>query len=124
MKLLLDACIWGGAATYLREAGHDVIWAGDWDTDPGDAQILALAHQQQRVLITLDKDFGELAIVRRVPHSGIVRLAGLRAAEQGAASHALVGRYSAELSAGGIVTVERTRVRVRSADTGADATEQ
>jgi hypothetical protein len=45
-------------------AGHDVIWAGDWSDDPGDEAILARASEERRVLVTLDKDFGELAIVR------------------------------------------------------------
>ncbi len=72
MKLLLDTCVWGGAVQRLREWGHDVVWSGDWDTDPGDQEILRIAHQEGRVLITLDKDFGELAIVFRYPHAGIL----------------------------------------------------
>jgi predicted nuclease of predicted toxin-antitoxin system len=57
VKLLLDTCIWGGAVDALKAAGHDVIWAGDWPADPGDEEILALAYQENRILITLDKDF-------------------------------------------------------------------
>ena len=78
MRLLLDTCIWGGAAPELRAAGHDVSWAGDWPQDPGDDEILALAHRERRVLVTLDKDFGELAIVHEQPHGGIVRIVGFR----------------------------------------------
>ena len=68
MKVLLDACVWGGAISVLRSAGHDVEWVGDWSADPGDEQILATAAAQQQVLVTLDKDFGELVFVRRLPH--------------------------------------------------------
>ena len=42
MNLLLDACVWGGAVTDLRIAGHDAIWAGDWEKDPGDEEILSI----------------------------------------------------------------------------------
>ena len=35
MQLLLDSCVWGFAAAELRERGHDVVWAGDWEEDPG-----------------------------------------------------------------------------------------
>ena len=56
MKLLLDACVWGGACPELEAAGYDVVWAGSWPTDPGDEQILARAHHEGRVLVTLDKD--------------------------------------------------------------------
>ena len=54
-------------------------WAGEWPQDPGDEEILRRAHQESRVLVTLDKDFGELAIVRGQVHSGIVRLVALSA---------------------------------------------
>ena len=74
MKVLLDTCVWGGVLTEVQAAGHDVIWSGEWDEDPGDEEILAHAHSQERVLITLDKDFGEMAVVRGLPHHGIVRL--------------------------------------------------
>ncbi|MEN3000764.1 MAG: hypothetical protein ABDI19_02850 [Armatimonadota bacterium] len=40
MKVLLDACVWGGAKAVLQADGYDVIWAGDWETDPGDEVIL------------------------------------------------------------------------------------
>ena len=63
MKLLLDTCVWGGAVKPLVDAGHDVVWTGAWESDPDDDEILALAYREQRVLVTLDKDFGELAIV-------------------------------------------------------------
>ena len=73
MKVLLDSCVWGGAKAELLAFGHDVIWSGEWPEDPGDDEILATAHREGRVLVTLDKDFGELAVVRKQPHSGIVR---------------------------------------------------
>ncbi len=64
MRLLLDTCVWGGQRGALTHAGHDVIWVGDWNEDHGDAEILARAIDEARVLVTLDKDFGELATVR------------------------------------------------------------
>jgi predicted nuclease of predicted toxin-antitoxin system len=94
-------------------AGHDVVHAGDWSEDPGDSAILARAHAEGRVLITLDKDFGELAIVRRVAHSGIVRLVDIAAVRQGAVTNIVVQQYQSALIAGGIVPVEPNRVRVR-----------
>jgi len=43
-----------------------VVWAGDGNGDAGDDEILAQARHEERVLVTLDKDFGELAIVRGI----------------------------------------------------------
>ena len=79
--ILLDSCVWGGALPVLNDLGHDAVWSGAWPLDPGDSAILAAAHSERRILITLDKDFGELAIVKGLPHSGIVRLTGFRAAQ-------------------------------------------
>jgi len=82
MKVLLDTCVWGKAKTKLIEAGHDVEWAGDWPEDPGDEEILMKAHGDGRVLVTLDKDFGELAIVAafltRVLSGSSIRLHGIK----------------------------------------------
>jgi predicted nuclease of predicted toxin-antitoxin system len=117
MKVLLDTCVWGGATQDLSQAGHDVVWAGAWDRDPGDEEILSIALTQGRVLVTLDKDFGELTVLRGQPHSGIVRLVDLPARRQGWVCLEVLDRYSRELQAGAIVTVEPGRVRVRPADT-------
>ncbi|MFZ1865346.1 MAG: DUF5615 family PIN-like protein [Polyangiales bacterium] len=113
MKVLLDTCVWGKAKEELSRAGHDTEWAGDWDRDPGDEEILRLAHEQSRVLVTLDKDFGELAVAFGRPHSGLVRLVGLSAREQGTICADVLDRYGQELAAGAIVTVEPGRIRIR-----------
>lgn len=114
MKVLLDSCMSGRTADGLRTAGHDVVWAGDWLQDPGDDEILARAAAQRRVVVTLDKDFGELAILRKLPHAGIIRLVGFRAAEHAPACCLVLERYTEELTAGALLTVEPGRVRIRS----------
>ena len=112
-SILLDSCVWGGALLILAELGHDVIWSGSWDKDPGDVAILAAAHSAQRILVTLDKDFGELAIVKGLPHSGIVRLTGFRAEQMAKAVHHIATTYHPELCAGAIITVDPDRIRIR-----------
>ena len=68
MKPLLDTCVWGGAKDDLDHAGHDVVWSGDWDSDPGDTALMAFARQEGRILVTIDMDFGELSVLRGLPH--------------------------------------------------------
>jgi predicted nuclease of predicted toxin-antitoxin system len=114
MKVLLDSCVWGKARDDIEAAGHDVIWAGDWPQDPGDEQILAFAYSTQRVLVTLDKDFGELAILRGTPHCGILRLVNVAARQQAAVCLHVLTQHGQELQAGAIVTAERGRLRIRS----------
>jgi len=113
VKVLLDTCVWGGALEEIRSAGHDVIWAGDWEEDPGDEEILAREHSERRVLITLDKDFGELAIVHGIPHSGILRLVLFPSRQQGIVALRILARYGEELASGAIITVDSDRVRIR-----------
>ena len=113
MRILLDTCVWGGVLPELRQAGHDVVWVGDWDQDPGDDVILARAHDEGRILVTLDKDFGELVIVREAAHYGIVRVVNTSARQQAKAILVVLERYADELSKGALVTVEPGRVRIR-----------
>lgn len=113
MKLLLDSCVWGGAVERLRAAGHDVAWSGDWPADPGDEEILARAFAERRVLVTLDKDFGELAILRGLPHAGILRLVGLSVLQHAEVTLQVIGTHGADLAAGAIVTAEAGRLRLR-----------
>ena len=113
MKLLLDTCVWGGSLQALREAGHDVVWTGEWDVDPGDQEILHQAYEQERILVTLDKDFGERAIVFREPHRGIVRLVDIRARQQAEYCQRVLKKYSFDLVQGAIVTVDMRKTRIR-----------
>jgi predicted nuclease of predicted toxin-antitoxin system len=113
MKLLLDTCVWGGALPVLEAEGHDVVWSGQWPHDPGDEEILSIAHSQQRVLVTLDKDFGELAIVRKTPHSGIIRLVDISAKQQATTMLLIIHRYADDLRRGAIITVDTKRARIR-----------
>jgi len=119
MKLLLDTCVWGGAKKTLGSSGHDVVWTGDWAEDPGDEEILAYAQNEGRILVTLDKDFGEIAIVRGKPHSGILRLVNLSANQQGIVCLRVIEAYGQVLQSGAIITVEPGRIRVRPPDENA-----
>ncbi|MGD0627146.1 MAG: DUF5615 family PIN-like protein [Thermodesulfobacteriota bacterium] len=116
MKILLDTCIWGGVCKELQAAGHDVIWAGDWPEDPGDDEILERAHQEGRVLVTLDKDFGELTIVHKKSHSGIIRLVNLSSRQQSSICLLVLELHGNDLKAGAIVTAEADRLRIRPFD--------
>ena len=79
--------------------------------------MLGQAHNEGRVLVTLDKDFGELAIVYEQPHSGIIRIVNSSARRQAAVILYVLSLYGTELQAGAVVTAEPGRVRVRPPDT-------
>lgn len=116
MKVLIDNCVAGSVAAPLAAAGPEVECVADWPADPGDAAILAHARNVGQVVLTLDKDFGELVIVRGHAHCGIVRIVGFTTAQQATASVAALNRYAVELSRGALVTAEPGRTRVRPGD--------
>lgn len=92
------------------------MWTGHWPEDPGDEEILNRAHLENRILVTLDKDFGELAIVKGTPHSGIIRLVSCSARRQAATCLLVLKQYGEQLKNGAIVTAEPNRLRIRPAD--------
>ena len=93
--------------------GHDVVSALTVDPKASDERLLALAFQEDRVLLTEDRDFGELVFVRKLPHGPIVRLVELSVDEQIAGMGELLQRDSRELEGAVIVTVTRGCIRIR-----------
>lgn len=116
MKVLLDTCVGRRVRQALESAGHDVAIAPEDDVDPGDQEILRRAHREERVVITLDKDYGELAIVHRIPHSGILRLVNLSVAQQASTCLHVLQLHGEELAAGSLLTAEPGRLRIRPPD--------
>lgn len=116
MKFLLDVCASSRSLrTLLTDLGHDVCVAFDVDPRASDETILNLALQEARVLVTEDKDFGELIFVHRLPHPAIIRFVEMQVEDQVAAMQELLTRYSAELEARALIVVTRGRVRLRHA---------
>lgn len=72
-RFLADENFPGHAVALLRAAGNDVVWIRTDAPGMPDRAILARALAEQRVLLTFDKDFGELAFRHNLPaNCGIV----------------------------------------------------
>jgi predicted nuclease of predicted toxin-antitoxin system len=120
MKVLLDSCVWGKSREAMAAAGHDVVTVADyWADDPGDRDILERARAEGRVLVTIDKDFGELIITERLPHCGVIRLMDTRANQHGPVCVHVLAVYETELQSGALIVASPTRVRLRMPE-GAD----
>ena len=74
MKFLLDECCDASLVQDLRTSGHDVIYAIESLRGANDEEILTRAFSDDRILITEDKDFGEIAYRLRRPTRGIILL--------------------------------------------------
>jgi predicted nuclease of predicted toxin-antitoxin system len=61
VRFLADENFAGDTVTELRRHGHDVAWVRTDAPGSSDAQVLAWAVAEDRIVITFDKDFGELA---------------------------------------------------------------
>ena len=60
MRLLVNENFPGVAIAALRLRGHDVIWIREDSPGIDDRAVLSRATVEERILITFDKDFGEL----------------------------------------------------------------
>ncbi len=74
MKLLLDQDVYAATARFLLDLGHDVVLvAGLGLSRAQDREILRVAQEQNRVLVTRDRDFGNLVFVRELS-AGVIYL--------------------------------------------------
>lgn len=73
MRILADENVPGDVVRALRRRGHDVAWVAADKPGARDNRVLETAQAQSRILVTFDKDFGELAFRWGLPaSSGIV----------------------------------------------------
>ena len=72
MRFLADENFPANAVKELKAAGHDVIWVATAAPGSGDEDVLALAAREERIILTFDKDFGELAAQGLPLSSGII----------------------------------------------------
>ena len=115
MKFLLDVCAASRSMhALLAGMGHDVLSARETAPRATDSALLALANDEDRVLITEDKDFGELVFVHRLPHPCIIRFVDMQVAEKVAAMRELLEHHGDSMHEGALIVVTRSRVRVRT----------
>jgi len=113
MKVLANENLPRDAVEALRRDGHDVLWARTDMPGVPDPQIMARARAEGRVLLTFDKDFGELAF-----RSGLVAPCGIILFRLGsrspseAASAVLTVVRAREDWSGHFAVVEPGRVRL------------
>jgi hypothetical protein len=67
MRFLANENFAGAAVRMLETAGHDVVWVRTAAPGMSDPDVLAWAVREERVLLTFDKDFGELAWASALP---------------------------------------------------------
>jgi predicted nuclease of predicted toxin-antitoxin system len=72
VKFLADECCDAGIVASLRAAGHDVSYVPERQASITDDEVLQTAFREGRILLTEDKDFGELIYRLKKPACGII----------------------------------------------------
>ena len=114
MKFIADEGVDAPIVFALRNNGHDVIYILEISPGKPDEEILIEANSQNRVLLTQDKDFGELVFRLNQIHTGIVliRLHGVLSFEKSVIVLSAIENHLDELQ-GSFTVIQKNAVRVK-----------
>jgi len=113
MRFLADEGCDFNLVRALREAGHDVLAVCETSPRAGDIGIIELAVREERVLLTEDKDFGQLVFAHGKDVRGVVFLRYPFSIRQKLSEEVLrLIRQHGKKLAGCFVVVEPGRVRI------------
>jgi predicted nuclease of predicted toxin-antitoxin system len=115
VNLVADECCDTLLVTALRGDGHDVVYIKESAPGADDHFVLQMAASQQRILLTEDKDFGELVVRLKLPAYGIIllRINPADAAMKFTRLRDLFLHHAQRLP-GHLVVLEETNARFRS----------
>jgi predicted nuclease of predicted toxin-antitoxin system len=99
-------------AQWLRDQGYDVVESRERGPDPGDRAILQWAIAEDRILITMDKDFGALVYLEQAQPCGLIRLPDVPAGRRIALMERLLMEHSHHLLQRAVITVRGDRIRI------------
>ena len=127
MRFLADMCVDVRIAMWLRENGHDATHLRDQGLHRmPNGEIFEKAIREDRIVITFDLDFGEIAALTESRKASVIlfRLKNTRTRHVIERLSSVIERFADALKKGSIVTVEDTRSRVRyfpiGVETGGD----
>lgn len=114
MQFAVDESTGAAVAEYLRSLGYHVLVVAETMPQADDVDILTRATAERRIVITNDKDFGELVFRSGQAHQGILllRLRDESAANRVRVVKSVLDRYGDRLT-GHFVVATENNVRVR-----------
>ena len=115
MRFLVDECTGSTVASWLRSEGYEVFSVFDELRGASDDDLLAKAYAENWILVTNDRDFGEMVYRENRPHCGIIflRLSNQRSTFKIEALRRLLSTYPDQISDAFVVITE-TQVRFSS----------
>ncbi|MEY4530910.1 MAG: hypothetical protein RLZZ156_1631 [Deinococcota bacterium] len=114
MRLLFDESVDFPIVLHLRHLGFDVQSIFETAAGVSDDKVLERAFQSSSILVTIDKDFGELIYRLRQPSHGVIllRLETLPSLQKARILESVILAYGAELL-GSFAVVTEQQVRIR-----------
>ena len=116
MRFLADEGVDGLIVAAVRDDGHDVRWMAEEVEGRKDSVVLEAAVLDARILITEDKDFGELVYRQRLHHRGVVlvRVDGISNVEKSRIVAVAIREHEADLL-GAFTVIQHGTIRIRRA---------
>jgi len=115
MRFLLDQDVYAVTARFLNDLGHDIVPVAEMGlAQAEDEEILSVAQEQSRIVVTRDRDYGNLVCVKPLG-AGVLYLRILPSTQN--AVHAELERvlstYTEEELARAFVVIEAGGHRIR-----------
>jgi predicted nuclease of predicted toxin-antitoxin system len=114
MRILADENFLGDAVAELRRRGHDVLWVRTEMPGAPDPEILRRAQAEQRIVVTFEKGFGDLAFHAGLPATCGIMLLRISLPPTAETVERIVGLLESRTDwAGHFTTVTDERIRMR-----------
>lgn len=114
MRFVADESVDGNVVRSLRSAGHQVVYIADEMPSTKDPDVLAFAVQRNEILLTEDKDFGDIVHNQRHHHAGVIllRMNEMTPADRVARTLMVISVHETRLKdAFTVITAKRVRIR-------------
>ena len=114
MKFVADENIDKPIVDVLRDADYDVLYIAETHPNASDTQILNFANNESAILLTADKDFGELVFRQKRVTYGIllIRLSGLSPSHKAKIVASEINTHNKDLP-GNFTVISHKTVRIR-----------
>jgi predicted nuclease of predicted toxin-antitoxin system len=113
LRFLADESCDFAVVRALRAEGHDVVAVAEYATRSIDRELMEQARQEERILITEDKDFGRLVFAGKMPSAGVIliRFPGNARSRLAQVVVHLVRERGAEIG-GAFVVIQPAHIRI------------
>ncbi|MDH7555004.1 MAG: DUF5615 family PIN-like protein [Spirochaetota bacterium] len=114
LRFLIDVSVGKKVEQYILDMGYDILCVRDINPKATDKEILHIAVNENRIVVTLDKDFGELVYNSGLVHSGVLllRFEDEKANKKIEILQEILNKYSNQLE-GNFCVYQNGRLRIK-----------